>query len=440
MKSEWTYRPLGELVSFASGGTPSKKRDDYWGGTIPWISAKTLKTENIDTSDLFITEEGLKAGSKIAPKGSILLLTRGSGLFNGIPIARVEKDVAFNQDIKCLDSYGEVENEFIFYWLLSQKDYLMAKVGVTGIGAGKFDLDFLQKLKNKQYQRCEQDGKIFYGFAPWHSVTELGVRVAMRIPFVEFSDMSTLPKFLKKLRQEEDISEQEYGMLEQNNFKLLIEYLQKNYFIVSTHSNERLIRQSGAFVLPTAIKIDRLAESAAYAKIEKSHMTLDSEFDHDYFIVPSKYKKKLRGELDFFNINESTMFPELEHQMTYLQQKSRTGFEESPEFEPYNMQVLIKKEPFVQEEFLYNDRVPNVKNVIESVVPDIPENLKVLLESLIKERTAQIDWKAKEQIRSKIRLDIKKVLQENYSARMSNIYAEKILAELLNPANETSEN
>ena len=294
--------------------------------------------------------------------------------------------------------------------------------------------------KNKQYQRCEQDGKIFYGFAPWHSVTELGVRVAMRIPFVEFSDMSTLPKFLKKLRQEEDISEQEYGMLEQNNFKLLIEYLQKNYFIVSTHSNERLIRQSGAFVLPTAIKIDRLAESAAYAKIEKSHMTLDSEFDHDYFIVPSKYKKKLRGELDFFNINESTMFPELEHQMIYLQQKSRTGFEESPEFEPYNMQVLIKKEPFVQEEFLYNDRVPNVKNVIESVVPDIPENLKVLLESLIKERTAQIDWKAKEQIRSKIRLDIKKVLQENYSARMSNIYAEKILAELLNPANETSEN
>ncbi len=163
MKSKWIYRPLGELVSFASGGTPSKKRDDYWGGTIPWISAKTLKTENIDTSDLFITEEGLKAGSKIAPKGSILLLTRGSGLFNGIPIARVEKDVAFNQDIKCLDSYGEVENEFIFYWLLSQKDYLMAKVGVTGIGAGKFDLDFLQKLMIPI--PSERERKSIVGFA-----------------------------------------------------------------------------------------------------------------------------------------------------------------------------------------------------------------------------------------------------------------------------------
>ena len=168
MKSKWTYRPLGELVSFASGGTPSKKRDGYWGGTIPWISAKTLKTENIDTSDLFITEEGLKAGSKIAPRGSILLLTRGSGLFNGIPIARVEKDVAFNQDIKCLDSYGEVENEFIFYWLLSQKDYLMAKVGVTGIGAGKFDLDFLQKLMIPI--PSERERKSIVGFA--NSISE----------------------------------------------------------------------------------------------------------------------------------------------------------------------------------------------------------------------------------------------------------------------------
>ena len=168
MKSKWTYRPLGELVSFASGGTPSKKRDGYWGGTIPWISAKTLKTENIDTSDLFITEEGLKAGSKIAPKGSILLLTRGSGLFNGIPIARVEKDVAFNQDIKCLDTYGEVENEFIFYWLLSQKDYLMAKVGVTGIGAGKFDLDFLQKLMIPI--PSERERKSIVGFA--NSISE----------------------------------------------------------------------------------------------------------------------------------------------------------------------------------------------------------------------------------------------------------------------------
>ena len=146
MRRDWTFRPLGELVNFASGGTPSKHKAEYWIGDIPWISAKSLKNEQIKTSDLFISEDGLNAGSKLAPCGSILLLTRGSGLFNGIPVGLVEKEVAFNQDIKCLNSCSEVENKFIFYWLLSQRNYLMAKVGVTGIGAGKFDLDFLQKL------------------------------------------------------------------------------------------------------------------------------------------------------------------------------------------------------------------------------------------------------------------------------------------------------
>lgn len=147
MKSEWIFRLLGELVDFSSGGTPSKRKSEYWTGNIPWVSAKTLKSERITTSDLFISEDGLNAGSKLASCGSILLLTRGSGLLNGIPIGLVEKEVAFNQDIKCLNSCSEVENKFIFYWLLSQRNYLMAKVGVTGIGAGKFDLDFLQKLE-----------------------------------------------------------------------------------------------------------------------------------------------------------------------------------------------------------------------------------------------------------------------------------------------------
>lgn len=147
MESKWKTYPLGKLASFSSGGTPSKRNADYWNGTIPWISAKTLKKEYITNSEIFISEEGLKSGSRLAPKGSILLLTRGSGLFNDVPMGIVKKEVAFNQDIKCIKSKTEVENEFIFYWLLSQKKYLMAKVEVTGIGAGKFSMDFLQNLQ-----------------------------------------------------------------------------------------------------------------------------------------------------------------------------------------------------------------------------------------------------------------------------------------------------
>lgn len=147
MKSEWKHFHLGDVVKFSSGGTPNKNKPEYWNGTIPWISAKTMKDEFISSSNLFITEEGLTAGSKLAPAGSLLLLTRGSGLFNGIPVCYVEKSVAFNQDVKCLQTIEGVSSRFIFYWLKSRSAFLQARLDVTGIGAGKFDTDFLKQLE-----------------------------------------------------------------------------------------------------------------------------------------------------------------------------------------------------------------------------------------------------------------------------------------------------
>lgn len=153
----WETKKLGELVKFYSGGTPNKNIADYWNGDIPWISAKTMKGDRISTSELFITRDGLEHGSKLAPVGSLLLLVRGSGLFNGIPVCYVEKPVAYNQDIKCIQTCSEVENEYIYYWLKAKSDFLQKSLDVTGIGAGKFDTKFLSELDvsfpNKETRR-----------------------------------------------------------------------------------------------------------------------------------------------------------------------------------------------------------------------------------------------------------------------------------------------
>lgn len=95
----------------------------------------------ISTSDLFITEEGLQAGSKIAKKGSILLLTRGSGLFNRIPVCYVVSDVAYNQDVKniVLKKEDVTSIKFLYYWLYGNKELLSSMLETTGIGAGKID-------------------------------------------------------------------------------------------------------------------------------------------------------------------------------------------------------------------------------------------------------------------------------------------------------------
>ncbi|MEA1876587.1 MAG: restriction endonuclease subunit S, partial [Bacteroidota bacterium] len=71
---------LNDITTWASGGTPSKANESFWNGSIPWISASSMKDIWLAKSEFAITEEGLKHGSKLAPKGAILILVRGSML------------------------------------------------------------------------------------------------------------------------------------------------------------------------------------------------------------------------------------------------------------------------------------------------------------------------------------------------------------------------
>ena len=140
------FKPLTQLSEILSGGTPSKKIPEYWDGDIPWISAKTMKTSRVSTSNLHISKAGLERGSKIAPKGSILILTRGSELFNRVPICFVESDVAFNQDVKCIIPHKNLDGEFLYYFLTSIHDRLLKSIGVTGIGAGKLETNVIENI------------------------------------------------------------------------------------------------------------------------------------------------------------------------------------------------------------------------------------------------------------------------------------------------------
>ena len=147
--NKWQSKTLGEITEWFSGGTPSKENKSYWNGDIPWISAKTLKGTRVSDSELKITQEGLDNGSRLAQKDDLLLLVRGSGLFNSIPISIVEKPVSFNQDIKAIrvkKEYDYISPWFLLYWLHGNNRILNGIMEETGIGAGKFDLNLLKDL------------------------------------------------------------------------------------------------------------------------------------------------------------------------------------------------------------------------------------------------------------------------------------------------------
>ena len=97
-------------------------------------------------SDRTLSEIGVTNGSKLAPKGSLLILVRGSMLYNKVPIGITSRDLAFNQDVKSITVNKNVTVEYLYQWFLSKHNYLLNKVTGTGIGAGKIDTSELKNL------------------------------------------------------------------------------------------------------------------------------------------------------------------------------------------------------------------------------------------------------------------------------------------------------
>lgn len=137
----WASWSLGELVEFSSGGTPSKADPSYWSGDIPWISASSMCEANIAESDLKVTSRAIGNGARIASKGSILVLVRGSMLFNRVPIGIAIVDVAFNQDVKALKIARGINARFLLNQLIAISPRI--PINETGIGAGKIETDTL---------------------------------------------------------------------------------------------------------------------------------------------------------------------------------------------------------------------------------------------------------------------------------------------------------
>lgn len=144
---DWEEKKLGEVMKLGSGGTPSKQEPSYWGNDIPWISASSMQGHLFSESKLRITELGLSKGSKLAKKGTILLLVRGSMLYNKIPVGIAERDVAFNQDVKSIIPKFKTSSEFLLQWFLAKQNLLLSMVVGTGIGAGKLDTHDLKRLQ-----------------------------------------------------------------------------------------------------------------------------------------------------------------------------------------------------------------------------------------------------------------------------------------------------
>ena len=88
----WSSARLGEVcVRVTSGGTPSTKHPEYYGGEIPWLRTQEVDFSPIYSTELSITDEGLeKSSAKWIPQNSVIIAmygaTAGRSAITKIPI------------------------------------------------------------------------------------------------------------------------------------------------------------------------------------------------------------------------------------------------------------------------------------------------------------------------------------------------------------------
>ena len=130
-----SWIPLRELGVWSGGGTPSKSRADYWDeGNIPWITPKDMRSSKIQNSMMNITDRAVcESNVKLIEAPSIALVVRSSILQHTFPVAQIDVDATFNQDMKALvvDS-DRFEHRYIYYALSANGQEILRQTSKQG--------------------------------------------------------------------------------------------------------------------------------------------------------------------------------------------------------------------------------------------------------------------------------------------------------------------
>lgn len=120
----WVECQLGQVFETSSGGTPKRGNPKYYqNGTIPWLKSGELNNSIIYNAEEFITEEALNNSSaKIFPKGSLLIALYGATVGK---LGILDFASATNQAVCCIYQNVNYNKNFLFYYLLLKKEYLV---------------------------------------------------------------------------------------------------------------------------------------------------------------------------------------------------------------------------------------------------------------------------------------------------------------------------
>lgn len=121
------FVPLSQVATLATGHTPDRACDDYWGGSIPWISLTDIRTLDgrvaLNTLQC-VTESGLaNSSSVLLPKGTVCLSRTASIGF----VTVMGRDMATSQDFVNWICGPKINPIYLMTALRQSRPYLLSK-------------------------------------------------------------------------------------------------------------------------------------------------------------------------------------------------------------------------------------------------------------------------------------------------------------------------
>lgn len=121
----WRTVRLGDACRTTSGGTPSRKRSDFFNGTIPWVKSGELTDGLVFDVEEFITDEAVaNSSAKVFPAGTLLIAMYGATVGK---LGVLVRPAATNQAVCAVFPHEGIDAKFLFWFLRFQRATLIEK-------------------------------------------------------------------------------------------------------------------------------------------------------------------------------------------------------------------------------------------------------------------------------------------------------------------------
>lgn len=121
---EPSFVRLGEVCECVLGGTPSRAKPEYWGGSVPWINSGKVNEFRITEPSEWITETGLNnSATKLLPAKTTVLAITGATLGQ---VSLLEIEACANQSVVGIVSSEILPYTFLYPFIVDNIDELIS--------------------------------------------------------------------------------------------------------------------------------------------------------------------------------------------------------------------------------------------------------------------------------------------------------------------------